>query len=122
MAPEITEMEVKLRSSSMPDYYVRSKDGACYDAANFYEVWQHFISDDGYRISFPVAENYQMTIWRKPHYTPEEIAEENAATLELMEFCNENAELLFQEDGKATYQFPDGKTLEFYPFLMPEGD
>lgn len=117
--PAITRIETTDNLfPGVEDYYIRDKNGSCFEVPGMAELFSHFLSDDGYRISFPVDGNKIVTIWREIYRTPEEIAEENAATLEFVEFCNNNAELVMQEDGKAIYQFPDGNTFEFYP----EGD
>ena len=114
-ALNITRVETKENLfPGIEEYYVRDKNGGCFEVPGLEELWNHFISENGYRISFPVDGNkFITTIWREVYLSPEEIAEINAADQEFIQYCNENAELIVEENGKIIYQFPDGNTFEF---------
>jgi hypothetical protein len=115
--PALNITKVETKENLFPEiieYYVRDKNGQCFEVPGLTELWNHFTSDNGYRISFPVNGNKEITtIWRNIYRTPEEIAFINAEEQKFIQYCNDNAELIVQEDGKIIYQFADGNTFEF---------
>jgi len=44
--------------------YVRTRSAQCFDVETFQELWEQFCSDEGYRITFPIGEGLQMTLWK----------------------------------------------------------
>ena len=90
---QITNIEVREKTSftGLEDFYIRDKHGGTFEVQNFFLLWQHFNSKNGYRISFPVGENTLMTIWREPDWTEEEIAEQNEDQSDLQTALHELA-------------------------------
>ncbi len=64
LTPEIARYEITQSFGSETSMYVRTASSQCFDVETFQELWDQFCSDEGYRITFPIGEGLQMTVWK----------------------------------------------------------
>ena len=64
LTPEIGRYEITQSFGSETSMYVRTASSQCFDVETFQELWEQFCSDEGYRITFPIGEGLQMTLWK----------------------------------------------------------
>ena len=67
--PDVKIADFEIRERIFPElefeYQVRDKWGDTPILGSFEEAWEHFLSEDGYRIHFPVGEDKEMFVWRE---------------------------------------------------------
>ena len=113
--PDISRYEIY--DSGQPNFghevfYIRDTGGQCFEVETFEELWSHFCSPAGYRITFPLGNGLEMTMWKASESSPEQDRE-----LFLRDVANGVygvvVDRVDNEDGSVVITFDDGCVIEY---------
>ena len=119
--PDISRIEIY--DSGQPNFghevfYVRDTRSQCFEVETFEDLWEHFCSPAGYRITFPLGNGLEMTMW-KGESSPEKVELSDEQRRHLQDVmakaraCNVVVDRVDNEDGSVVITFDDGCVIEY---------
>jgi hypothetical protein len=109
--PEISRYEIQ-PNFGHEVFYIRDTGSQCFEVETFEELWSHFCSPAGYRITFPLGNGLEMTMWKASESSPEQDRE-----LFLRDVANGVygvvVDRVDNEDGSVVITFDDGCVIEY---------
>lgn len=116
--PAIRKYEItKNHFPGVEPFYVRTKYGQTFAVDSFEELWEHFCSEDGYRISFPIGDgNYDMWLYKNSSDEEIEEAVKQAQEISALLDAGHFGEIVKKEmlEDRTIWHFEHGGTMEIF--------